>query len=140
LTLDCLLNCISGVQPSNGVLVLVTANDFTKLDPALGVRDHTGKSTRPGRLDACVHIGNLTKEGRYKIAKRILSDVPELVDRTVIEGEGETGAQFESRCSKLALDKYWGRLKMDTEINNKEEIVLCPAHGDYPPSDICTCN
>lgn len=140
LTLDCLLNCMSGAQPSNGILVLVTANDFTKLDPALGVRDNTGKSTRPGRLDTWVHVGNLTKEGRYKIAKRILSDVPELIDKTVLDGEGETGAQFESRCSKLALEKYWGRLNLDKQTNEKREIVLCPTHGEEAASGICTCN
>ena len=110
LTLDCLLNCISGVQPSDGILVLVTANNVTKLDPALGVPDSSGKSTRPGRLDRAIYIGILDKAGREKIAKRILSDVSELVDKTVFEGEGETGAQFERRCSTLALDHYWGRI------------------------------
>ena len=111
LTLDCLLNCISGVQPSDGIIVLVTANDVSKLDTALGVPDKDGKSTRPGRLDRALHIGILDKDGRIKIAKRILSDCPELIEQTVSDGDGETGAQFESRCSKLALDKYWGRLK-----------------------------
>lgn len=112
LTLDCLLNCISGVQPSDGILVIVTANDVTKLDPALGVPDDTGKSTRPGRLDRAVYIGILDKEGRYKIAKRILSDNQELIEETVRLGEGETGAQFENRCSKLALEHYWGKPKV----------------------------
>lgn len=112
LTLDCLLNCISGVQPSDGILILVTANDVTKLDPALGVPDPTGRSTRPGRLDRAVYVGILNEEGREKIAKRILSDCLELVDRVVLEGDGETGAQFESRCSKLALEQYWGKFKV----------------------------
>lgn len=112
LTLDCLLNCISGVQPSDGILVLVTANDVTKLDPALGVPDSTGKSTRPGRLDRALYVGILTKEGREKIAKRILSDVPEMIEDTVFKGENETGAQFESRCSKIALEQHWGRFKV----------------------------
>jgi len=127
LTLDCLLNCISGVQPSDGILVLVTANDVTKLDPALGVPDPDGKSTRPGRLDRAVFVGILDEEGRYKIAKRILSDCLDLVDKTVSEGDGETGAQFESRCSKLALDQYWGRLKIceiEKEVEEKVEERL----------------
>ena len=127
LTLDCLLNCISGVQPADGILVVVTANDVTKLDPALGVPDETGKSTRPGRLDRAVYVGVLDEEGRYKIANRILSDNPELIHATVKLGEGETGAQFENRCSKLALEHYWGKPKVygvkstsfeDTEENN----------------------
>ena len=112
LTLDCLLNCISGVQPSDGIFILVTANDPSKLDPALGVPDETGKSSRPGRLDRAVYIGILSEEGRYKIANRILSDNPELIKNTVDAGKGETGAQFESRCSKLALEHYWGGPKV----------------------------
>lgn len=118
LTLDCLLNLISGVQPSDGILVLVTANDVTKLDPALGVPDPTGKSTRPGRLDRAVYVGALTKEGREKIAKRILSDSPEFIEKMVLEGDAETGAQFESRCGKLALEQYWGKFKVYGEENN----------------------
>lgn len=112
LTLDCLLNCISGVQPSDGILVLVTANDVSKLDPALGVPDETGKSTRPGRLDRAVYVGLLDREGRYKIANRILSDSLESIEATVDAGEGETGAQFENRCGKLALEHYWGNTKV----------------------------
>jgi chaperone BCS1 len=107
LTLDCLLNCIGGVQPSNGILTLVTANHPDRLDPALGVPDTTGKSTRPGRLDRAVTFGALEKRGRIKIAKRILAGFEHLIDETVQLGEGESGAQFESRCSRLALELYW---------------------------------
>lgn len=107
LTLDCLLNCINGVDPADGILVVVTANDVTKLDPALGVPDDTGKSTRPGRLDRAVFFGILEHEERKLVAERILSDCPEFVTQAVEDGEGETGAQFESRCSKIALARYW---------------------------------
>lgn len=113
LTLDCLLNCISGVQPSDGILVLVTANDVNKLDPALGVPDFTGKSTRPGRLDTAIYVGILSEQNRRKIAKRILSDIPNIIESTVLEGDGETGAQFESRCSNLALKYYWSQSKIN---------------------------
>lgn len=111
LTLDCLLNCISGVNPADGILVLVTANDVTKLDPALGVPDETGKSTRPGRLDRALYVGALTSEGRYKIANRILADATHLIEEVVQESDGDTGAQFEAKCSRLALDQYWGKFK-----------------------------
>lgn len=129
LTLDCLLNCISGVQSSDGILVLVTANDVTKLDPALGVPDPTGKSTRPGRLDRAVYVGALNKEGREKIAGRILSDCTHLIAETVLEGENETGAQFEARCSKLALEQYWGKFKVYGEIDIKGAKALVPGTG-----------
>ncbi len=107
LTMDCLLNCIGGVQSADGILVLVTANDVSKLDSALGVPDSTGKSTRPGRLDRAVWFGELEEKGRVQIAKRILAGYEELIEQAVADGVGETGAQFESRCCKLALERYW---------------------------------
>jgi len=115
LTLDALLNCISGVEPSDGILVLVTANHPDRLDPALGVPDGEGKSTRPGRLDSAVFFGELTREGRVRIAQRILSDCPQYIERTVDEGNGESGAQFERRCQKIALAEFWGKPKMYVE-------------------------
>jgi SpoVK/Ycf46/Vps4 family AAA+-type ATPase len=108
ITLDCLLNCINGVEPSEGILVLVTANDVTKLDTALGVPDENGNSTRPGRLDKCVYFGPLEEAQRAIIAKRILEDCPHHIEKTIKDGEGETGAQFENRCAKLALSHFWG--------------------------------
>lgn len=126
-TLDCLLNCINGMEPANGILVFVTANDVSKLDPALGVPDEDGKSTRPGRLDRAVFFGPLDKEQRVKIATRILSDCLEFLIDTVNAGEGETGAQFEDRCGKLALAHYWGKprvyLQMKSPIKNGAETI-----------------
>lgn len=135
LTLDCLLNCISGVQPSDGILVLVTANDVTKLDPALGVPDTTGKSTRPGRLDRAVYVGILNEDGRRKIAKRILADCAELIDDTVLAGDGETGAQFESRCSKLALDRYWGGFKSYGRTLDMSKVEFAYVPGTNKSAD-----
>jgi hypothetical protein len=112
LTMDCLLNCINGVESSDGILIFITANDHTKLDSALGIPDDTGKSSRPGRLDRIVFFGPLDKVGREEIAARILADIPEMIEFAVISGEEETGAQFESRCTKLALEHYWGKPKI----------------------------
>lgn len=107
LTLDCLLNCINGIQTSDGILTLITANDPSKMDSALGIPDSTGKSSRPGRLDRAVFFGPLDKSGRIHIAKRILAGFEHLIEDTVVAGDGESGAQFENRCSKIALDLYW---------------------------------
>jgi ATPase family associated with various cellular activities (AAA) len=112
LTMDCLLNCINGVESSDGLLIFVTANDPSKLDSALGVPDATGKSTRPGRLDKIVFFGPLEEYNRREVAKRILSDVPDLIEDTVKSGGGETGAQFENRCVRIALDHYWGNSRV----------------------------
>lgn len=109
LTLDALLNCISGVQQAEGILILVTVNDVSKLDSALGIPDENGKSTRPGRLDRAVHFGLLDEESRRKVASRILDGNPDLIEQTIKDGENETGAQFESRCCKLALEFYWSK-------------------------------
>jgi len=112
LTLDCLLNLINGVEPADGILVFVTANDMSKIDPALGVLDATGKPSRPGRLDRIVIFGALSEECRRQVAQRILKEMPEEIEQTVIDGKGESGAQFEARCSALALKSFWGEPKI----------------------------
>ena len=44
---------------------------------------------------------------REKVANKILSDYPEVIEKTIEEGVGETGAQFTKRCISLALSLYW---------------------------------
>lgn len=114
LTMDCLLNCISGAEPSDGLLVLVTANATTKLDQAL---------TRPGRLDRILVFEALTEDARWKLATRILPKDPQLVKGLVGEGDGDTGAQFTRRCTDLALGLHWEAevLKLRESGNGKED-------------------
>lgn len=109
LTFDCLLNCISGVADSSGLLVIVTTNRVDMLDEALGRPDPArgGISTRPGRIDRAVELPGLTEAGRLYLAARILEDCPDEIGRLVEEGAGDSGAQFEERCCRIALDRYW---------------------------------
>lgn len=107
ISMDCILNAIGGVEPANGVLLFITANDTSKIDPALGIPDKTGKSSRPGRLDRTIIFREPDAEARKKIANQILSDWPDLIEKVIEEGNGESGAQFQSRCEKLALKEYW---------------------------------
>ncbi len=107
LTMDGLLNTISGVESSNGILVFITANDATKLDEALGIQNEQGISTRPGRLDKILTFETMPKHCREAVANLILSDCKHLINRTVADGNGETGAQFSKRCSDIALREYW---------------------------------
>lgn len=107
LTLDCLLNCISGAEPSDGLLVIVTANDLNKLDKALA---------RPGRLDQMLEFTQLSIRARQKLARRILSEHPDRVDQVAEEGEGETGAQFTRRCTDLALKLHWENSEKPKEL------------------------
>jgi len=115
LTMDCILNCINGVESSDGIITFVTANDVSKIDKALGIPDATGKSSRPGRLDKMIFFKKLEKEQRILIAGRILDWFPNVVDAVVEAGVGETGAQFEKRCSDIAIAEFWKLSKSDRE-------------------------
>lgn len=133
LTMDCILNCIQGVEASDGVLFFVTVNDVSKLDEALGNFNEKGESTRPGRLDELIHFGPMDEASRHKLATRILDDTPELVEETVQKGDGETGAQFGKRCSILARAEWKKRLKAG-EIEGKiPEVPM--RHEDLSLSD-----
>lgn len=108
-TFDCLLNLLSGVGDSSGVLTVVTTNRVEMLDDALGRPDPArgGFSTRPGRIDRAVELPPPDEAGRRLIAARILADAPDLIAGTVAAGAGDSGAQFEDRCARLALARYW---------------------------------
>lgn len=107
LTFDCLLNVISGVGSSDGVLLFVTTNRVDTLDEALGVpRNGHHKSTRPGRIDKAIYVGMMGERERHLLARHILGDYPEQVLPTVAAGEGETAAQFQERCAQLALELW----------------------------------
>ena len=107
LTFDCLLNCLDGIERADGLFTVITTNSPGKLDPALGIADETGRSTRPGRVDRAILMDNPDRDGRMKIAKRILVEYPNFWAEVVEEGEEETGAQFQERCASLALKLFW---------------------------------
>jgi len=104
LTFDCLLNCLDGVERADGVLLIVTTNDPAKLDSALS--GASGKD-RPGRIDRVLEFGSLDEAGRRQLCQRILREWPENHDAVVQDGAGETGAQFQERCTQIALTNYW---------------------------------
>lgn len=112
LTFDCLLNTISGVGVSDGVLLVVTTNDIKSIDPALGVPmvDEGGSthSSRPGRIDRAVYFGAMKDSERNSLAKLIL---PELSDEErgeiVASGKGMTAAAFQAKCSDIAIQAFW---------------------------------
>jgi len=107
LTFDCLLNVLDGVENTDGIITIMTANDITKVDPTLGgmkgVKHGDEERTRPGRIDRVVHFDVLDEEGCVKMATRILDEYSEEVRQEVVrEGIGMTGADFQNLCRKRA--------------------------------------
>jgi hypothetical protein len=118
LTFDCLLNCLDGVERSEGIFTIITTNDITKVDPALGqprkLPDGTVEfiSTRPGRVDKAVELSYMEADDKKLMAKRILGDYPsdykamvEFIDR--FPDLQDTPAQFQERCGQIALARFW---------------------------------
>jgi hypothetical protein len=118
LSFDCLLNCLDGVEKSNGIFTVITTNHIEKLDPALGQPRKNGDgtvefiSTRPGRIDKAIELGHMSDADKLKLAKRIFFDndpgylqICRLVERE--PNRKETPAQFQERCAQLALDMLW---------------------------------
>jgi hypothetical protein len=118
LTFDCLLNCIDGVDRSDGIFTIITTNDIAKVDPALGqprkLPDGTVEfiSTRPGRIDKAVELTYLEPNDKKLMAKRILGDYAEEYQEMLEFIDGfpdlqETPAQFQERCGQIALQCFW---------------------------------
>jgi len=137
LTLDALLNCMSGINPADGVIVMVTANDVAKIDSSIGEFNKDGVSSRPGRLDISLEFQALDEGCRRGIAERVLSGHDGDYIETVIEaGSGETGAQFTKRCSDIALKKYWQEKdKEEVERREKAEDSHVYPDGSYYDGD-----
>ena len=111
LTFDTLLNCLDGADKKQGILTIVTTNHPEVLDPALGGTDGQ-KSTdgkipsRPGRIDRTVQFLPLGRDGRFKIAMRILKDEA-LANKMVDECAKMSPAQLQERCFRLAIDELF---------------------------------
>jgi hypothetical protein len=132
LTFDCLLNCLDGVERADGVFTIMTTNDISKVDPALGqprrLPDGTVEfiSTRPGRIDKAVELTYMEPDDKKRMAARILAEYPEqyqemveFVDR--FPELQETPAQFQERCGQIALARFW------KEQKSAEQATLEPA-------------
>lgn len=111
LTFDFLLNTLSGVCNAEGIFLVITTNHPEHLDPALGNPKESlatvSLSTRPGRIDRMLHLSNPDEQCRRKIANRILSDCPNEIEQSVLAGSKDSGAQFQERCSQIALKHFW---------------------------------
>ena len=118
LSFDCLLNCLDGVERSDGVFTVITTNDVSRIDPALGqprkLPDGALEfiSTRPGRIDKAVELTYMEAQDKKLMAHRILGEyeeehlkMVEFIDR--FPDLQETPAQFQERCAQAALARFW---------------------------------
>lgn len=137
LTFDCLLNCLDGVERADGIFTIITTNDLSKIDPALGqprkLPDGSTEfiSTRPGRVDKAVELTYMDPADKKVMAKRILGEYPdeylkmlEFIDR--FPELPETPAQFQERCGQVALRCFWDEA-------NGGPVELGPAPREVMP-------
>lgn len=108
LTFDCMLNRISGVARSDGVILFVTSNNAETLDPAL-YDTKMDEPSRPGRIDTRIILDGMDEDCRRRVAKVVLSDDLEYSEAVIEAGENDQPSQFHSRCAKLAQALYWAR-------------------------------
>lgn len=111
ITFDCFLNCIDGVENTDGIFIIITTNHLESLDSAIGIPSNgDGMSTRPGRIDKVIEFTELDNDGREKMANRILTGLSKDIINNVIKlGKeyNDTGAQFQERCGQIALKLFW---------------------------------
>lgn len=107
LTFDCVINAISGVDAPDGIFLVVTTNRLEFIDPAFGVASSVeGVSTRPGRIDTVLYLGNMSVPNCRKLANRILADWPEDVEAVMAEHAGKvTPVQFQEICLQKATTR-----------------------------------
>jgi hypothetical protein len=126
LTFDCLLNCLDGVERTDGIFTVISTNDIGKVDPALGqprkLPDGTTEfiSTRPGRIDKAVELTFMEPGDKKLMAKRILGEFPdqylemlEFIDK--YPDLQESPAQFQERCGQIALACFWKEQQREAE-------------------------
>ncbi len=134
LSFDFLLNKISGVDNSDGVLLCITSNHPETIDPAIAVVDRDVTS-RPGRVDRIIRLGPLDEPCRRKLATIILTDWPDAITEMVASGDGDTGAQFQGRCVQYALARSGWRMvdpepPLEQSVDDVTEFVLNHTNGE----------
>lgn len=99
LTFDYFINKLSGVQGVKNKFIFITTNHLEKIDECL--------CNRPGRIDEVIEIPPLTQDEKRKLAQTVLHGYADLIEQVVANGENDTVAEFENRCTQVALDNFW---------------------------------
>lgn len=139
-TFDCLLNCIDGIESSDGIMTILTTNKLEKIDSAIGRPDSNGGSSRPGRIDRAIEMQSPDKDGLLRVARRILDENPELGEKLADEAikNDDTVCQFQEKCAQIALRLRWEKfntkrgqqsvIRLDTEADQHH-------NGDRPAKE-----
>lgn len=125
LTFDCLLNCIDGVDKSDGVFTIITTNDIEKIDSAIGQPvEKDGKkmfvSSRPGRIDKAIELSYMLKENKIQMANKIVGEFKDKLNEVleyIDEEHEETPAQFQEYCAQIAIQEYWKEKVNEIKVN-----------------------
>lgn len=111
-TFDCLLNCIDGIEQSDGIFVIITTNKIESIDEAIGIPSASDPdtATRPGRIDRIIEMPLPEYDGLVRKGFEILDTWPkekvvQLAEQAVLKKH--TIAQFQDKCAKIALKEYW---------------------------------
>lgn len=132
LTFDTFLNCLDGVDKTDGVFTIISTNDITKIDEAIGIPEfiniekHNFISSRPGRIDSVIRLGYIDNESKLKMANKILSEFPdklEEVKQYILKNIEETPAQFQEYCSQIALEEFWKKQSANSIIVMKTNLA-----------------
>lgn len=109
LNFDTILNTISGVKDSLGIILIITTNKIECIDEAIGVNvNENGLSTRPGRIDKILYLGPMNDNDRRNLITKILCDWPNLIEFVFEKTKGHTPAQVQEVCIQYALQKLHG--------------------------------
>jgi hypothetical protein len=101
-----IINCIDGVDSSNGVVTIITTNDIDSMDPAL---------IRPNRIGEIV-------EFKYEVSRTVIDElVNKIMDNYTQEERAEfiaqlpkllTVAQVKQMCETKAKERFWENAKL----------------------------
>lgn len=110
-TFDALLNCIDGANPNDGVLTVITTNNLSAVDIALGgERSPSGEveegkaGRRPGRVDKVVHLPSEIDLGGARFLAEKMLEGPEQVEKALTQSQGCTPAMFVEKLVLLAQE------------------------------------
>lgn len=106
LSFDTVINIMSGVQSLDGAIFVITTNKPEDIDPAIGVSvAGSSMSSRPGRIDRILEMGEMETPQRHLLIERILGDWPDLLEEAKFLTKGYTIVQTQEHCVQQALHR-----------------------------------